>query len=55
MANNPGNQRANPQARNNPGNQNGNPLNDKLDFNRISDLPSKYPRIDLPESLEGNM
>lgn len=26
-------------------------LNEKLDFNRISDMPSKYPRVDLPESL----
>lgn len=26
-----------------------------LDFNRISDLPSKYPRAELPENLEENM
>jgi len=28
-----------------------NPLNEKLDFNRIPDLPSKHPRNDLPENL----
>ena len=26
-----------------------------LDFNQISEVPSKYPRKELPESLEGNM
>lgn len=38
--------------RNNPIN---NPLDNKLDFNRISDMPSKYPRQELPENLEGNL
>ncbi len=26
-----------------------------LDFNKISDMPTKYPRPDLPENLEQNM
>ena len=29
-------------------NQNPNSLNERLDFNRISDMPSKYPRLELP-------
>lgn len=31
--------------KNNPATNN---LNEKLDFNRISDMPSKYPRKELP-------
>jgi hypothetical protein len=39
--------RPNPQQRfNNPNN---------IDFDKISDLPSKYPREVLPENLEENM
>jgi hypothetical protein len=29
----------------------GNAFEEKLDFNRISELPSKYPRENLPENL----
>jgi len=28
-----------------------NPFAEKIDFDQISDLPSKYPRIDLSENL----
>lgn len=32
-----------------------NPKEENFDFNRISDLPSKYPREEIPENLEKNM
>ena len=31
------------------------PQMEGLDFNHISDMPSKYPRDELPENLERNM
>ena len=37
----------------NPNNPNG--FGGKIAFNQISDLPSKYPREELPENLEDNM
>lgn len=36
-------------------NQNQGGYGGKLAFNEISDLPSKYPRQDLPENQEDNM
>lgn len=53
-----GNQGYMPQGQNlnnQQGQRQGNQSLQGFDFHRIGEMPSKYPREELPESLEGNM